>query len=95
MDNWNNSTKVGQINSSRYVRASEINRFVFCRRAWWYQAQGYVPSNQRNLNEGSAYHQDVGRRIVLNRLLKLAGIILLIAAGLILMYAVLCGKGVI
>jgi hypothetical protein len=42
----------------RTIRASEIGSFLYCRRAWWYQRQGFKPMNQEALDAGSDFHTD-------------------------------------
>jgi hypothetical protein len=42
----------------RTIRASEIGAFLYCRRAWWYQRQGFKPMNQEALDAGSDFHTD-------------------------------------
>jgi CRISPR/Cas system-associated exonuclease Cas4 (RecB family) len=42
----------------RTIRASEIGAFLYCRRAWWYQRQGFKPMNQEALDVGSEFHND-------------------------------------
>lgn len=48
--------------SYRWIRASEIGEYVYCRRAWWLRrAQGVETQNVRELRDGSKYHQQHGR----------------------------------
>lgn len=52
--------------SYKWIRASEIGNYVYCRRAWWLrETQGMKPRNTRALEAGTQYHRDHGR--VVNR----------------------------
>ena len=68
----------------RIIRASEIGTYLYCRRAWWYHAQGLESQNQAELAGGTAYHAAHGRRVFFAGLLRLAGWILLLAALVLL-----------
>ncbi len=48
--------------SDKWIRASEINEYLYCRRAWWLRrVGGYASQNSRELAAGTAYHQAHGR----------------------------------
>ncbi len=50
--------------SYKYIRASEIGNYVYCRRAWWLRrVKGYMPENVRELAVGQQYHQAHGRSL--------------------------------
>lgn len=50
--------------SDKWIRASEINDYVYCRRAWWLRrVAGRAPQNKRELEWGRAYHQQHGRSL--------------------------------
>ncbi len=76
----------------RIIRASEIGTYLFCRRAWWYHAQGVPSQNQQELAGGTAFHLRHGRQVILVGLLRFAGWFLLflavalLAAGLALQW---------
>lgn len=44
------------VRGKRTVRASEIDSFIYCQRAWWYQRQGFEPINRNELAAGSEFH---------------------------------------
>jgi hypothetical protein len=62
----------------RNIRASEIGSFLYCQRAWWYQARGLPSENQAELTAGSGYHLEHGRKILMARLMRAAGWIVLL-----------------
>lgn len=50
--------------SDQWIRASEISNFVYCQRAWWLQqVQGKMPTNMRELQTGTQFHQQHGRLV--------------------------------
>jgi len=64
----------------RTIRASEIGAFLYCRRSWWYQLQGFVSENKTELAGGTNYHRQHGRQVVRAAVLRLAGWGLLLLA---------------
>ena len=57
--------------SDKWIRASEISNYVYCRRAWWLQrTQGYASENLRELSQGTAYHQQHGRSLLTTILVR-------------------------
>ena len=68
----------------RTIRASEIGSYLFCQRAWWYQAQGVESQNQAELAGGTTFHHAHGRRVFFAGLLRLAGWALLLGAVVLL-----------
>jgi hypothetical protein len=64
---------------SRVIRASEINQYLFCAKAWWLGAiEGIRPSNVHELSGGSLAHARHGRTVAV------AGITQRIALGVLL-----------
>jgi CRISPR/Cas system-associated exonuclease Cas4 (RecB family) len=64
----------------KVIRASEIGTYLFCKRAWWYQQQGYPSENKVELARGSGIHQKHGRVIASGNLLKVFAYISLLLA---------------
>lgn len=50
--------------SYRWIKASEVVDYMYCRRAWWLQRTAELPSeNVHELEAGSHYHQEHGRLV--------------------------------
>jgi CRISPR/Cas system-associated exonuclease Cas4 (RecB family) len=64
----------------RVIRASEIGTYLFCKRAWWYQLQGYSSENKAELAGGSEIHQQHGQVVAASRWLKIIAFVSLILA---------------
>jgi hypothetical protein len=47
----------------RYIRASEINTYLFCKRAWHLGQRGEVSSLGPQRAQGAAYHQQHGDQV--------------------------------
>jgi hypothetical protein len=61
---------------------------LFCRRAWWYRAQGLASLNQAELAGGTNFHQRHGRQVVRAGMLRAAGWVLLALAILSLLVGI-------
>jgi CRISPR/Cas system-associated exonuclease Cas4 (RecB family) len=70
------------------IRASEIGSYLYCRRAWWYRKQGVESENQIELATGTELHRQHGRKVLAAGLLRTLGLLLLLAA-LVLLVAIL------
>lgn len=68
----------------RTIRASELGNFLYCRRAWWYHAQGMPSQNQTELTGGNAFHRRHGRGVFFSDFLRTAAWVLLLAALVVL-----------
>ena len=64
----------------KVIRASEIGTYLYCKRAWWYQQQGYLSENKVELAGGSEIHQQHGRVVALGKLLNVFAYISLLLA---------------
>lgn len=50
--------------SYQWIRASEIGQYAYCRRAWWLRRVGGVkPQNVRQLQRGTEFHRQHGRKV--------------------------------
>jgi hypothetical protein len=50
--------------SDRIIRASEIGQYDFCAKAWWLGSiEGVPPANIRELQAGTAAHEQHGRQV--------------------------------
>lgn len=74
--------------SDPFVRATEIGRWAYCRRAWWLAAQGHENRNRAGLAAGIAAHERHGHRVAASlRLHQLA--VILFGLGIVLLLAAL------
>jgi len=68
----------------RIIRASEIGRYLYCKRSWFYHLQGIQPANTRELNLGTELHAAHGRKVAGSLLLRWVAIIIFIVAFFII-----------
>ena len=66
------------------VRASDIGSYLYCRRAWRYRKDGVESENKAELAAGTELHRQHGRKALSALLLRTLGMILLLAAVLML-----------
>jgi hypothetical protein len=66
------------------LRASEIGSYLYCRRAWWYRKQGMESENRSEMATGTELHRQHGRKVLAAGLLRTLGLILLLAALVLL-----------
>ena len=69
------------------IRASEIGTYLYCRRAWWYRAQGIESQNQAEMSSGTEFHMQHGRKVMAAGLLQVAGYVVLLTAIALMVYA--------
>ena len=66
------------------IRASEIGSYLYCRRAWRYRKDGVESENKTELAAGTELHRQHGRKALSALLLRTFGMVLLLAAILML-----------
>ena len=66
------------------IRASDIGNYLYCRRAWRYRRDGVESANQAELAAGTELHRQHGRKTLSAILLRTLGLILLLAAIIVL-----------
>ena len=77
----------------RIIRASEVNSFLFCHRAWHYRLKGVEPANRQELLSGTEMHYRHGRMVVGSTLLKIIAFILAIAAVVLIVLSLIPSGG--
>jgi hypothetical protein len=74
--------------SDRIIRASEIGQYDFCAKAWWLGSiEGVQPSNVRELQAGTAAHEEHGQQVRRASQFQTAAIVLVGLGVIILMLA--------
>jgi CRISPR/Cas system-associated exonuclease Cas4 (RecB family) len=68
----------------RPIRSSDIGSYLYCRRSWWYRKNGTPSENQSELAAGTELHKKHGRQVLASLITRTVGLILLIAAVLLL-----------
>jgi hypothetical protein len=65
------------------INASDVSRFVYCNRAWWYDRQGYTSINVSEIARGERFHRRLGSFV---QAVQIAGIIaiFLILGGVVM-----------
>jgi CRISPR/Cas system-associated exonuclease Cas4 (RecB family) len=66
------------------IRASDIGNYLYCRRAWKYRREGIESENQAELAAGTELHRRHGLKTLSATILRTVGLILLLAAVLML-----------
>jgi hypothetical protein len=72
---------------NKVLRASEINTYLFCQRAWWYQRAGQPSENIAELAAGTKMHYAHGQSVYLSRFIQGVAWLLLLAAIVIAIYS--------
>jgi len=68
----------------RTIRASEINTFIYCQRAWWYQNNGQQSENAADMAAGSRLHYQHGNAAMHIGCLRIAAYTLILLALLLI-----------
>lgn len=75
--------------SDRIIRASEIGQYDFCAKAWWLGSiEGIQTSNIRELQAGTAAHEQHGRQIRRATQMQVAALVLVALGVIVLLLAV-------
>lgn len=72
-------------NRPRFINASEVGTFLYCRRAWAFQREGAPSTREPERQAGTAYHVRHGERVATDeRTATLSRALLVIAVVLLL-----------
>jgi CRISPR/Cas system-associated exonuclease Cas4 (RecB family) len=71
------------------IRASEIGAYLYCKRAWWYQKNGYQAQNQAELSSGSRLHERHGLQVLAIKILRWLAYALFLTALAVAIVAIL------
>ena len=79
--------------SYKWINASELAEYAYCRRAWWLRhVRGLKSANVRRMESGTAYHRRHGRRVQgVPWLRRLAYALIFIAVFVLVFQLVLAG----
>lgn len=76
------------------IRASEVNLYAYCARAWWLgQVLGYQSTNVAAMQQGTVQHRAHGRSVVGYHRLRRVAVTLLLLAAAALVAGLLLGVG--
>lgn len=82
------------MDEERWIRASEIQAYGYCARAWWLRyVLGLEPENQEALATGTARHVEHGRQVLRSQGLRWVAIALLALAVLFAVLAAVSLRG--
>ncbi len=73
-------------NRQRFINASEVGSFLYCRRAWAFQREGAPSTREPERQAGTAYHAHYGEKVAIGeRTSTLSRAMLVIAMVLLLL----------
>ena len=73
----------------RIIRASEVNSYLYCQRAWFYRLKGIEPANKEELHAGTRMHYQHGRMVASAWMLRALAFILFMAAIFLILKSML------
>ncbi len=78
--------------SDRWIRASEIGDYLYCRRNWWLKRrQGIAAQNVRELARGEQHHRQHGQRVQQSVWLRRAAYALIFVVVALVTYGLVIG----
>lgn len=78
--------------SYKWVNASELAEYTYCRRAWWLRhVQGLRTANVRQLQRGRTYHKRHGRKVSGASWLRRLAYVLIFAAVFFVVFRLALG----
>lgn len=78
--------------SYQWIRASEIDEYVYCRRAWWLRrVRAVVSAHEPQMRAGTIYHQQHGRLVEGSIWLRRLAYVALFCAVAVLVFQLLSG----
>lgn len=78
----------------RVIRASEINQYTFCPRAWWWkEVEGIEPEDVEQLVEGTDFHRRYSGHVLFLEKIQTWAWVLLIAAVCLILVGIALSSG--
>jgi CRISPR/Cas system-associated exonuclease Cas4 (RecB family) len=78
--------------SYKWIRASEIGEFVYCRKAWWFRrVKGKKPASIQRLEKGSRYHRQHGSQVRKGSWMRGLAYVLIFVVVAVLVFQLLIG----
>ncbi len=78
--------------SDKWIRASDIGDYLYCRRSWWLkQRRGIASQNVHELEQGTRHHQQHGQQVMQSLWLRRGAYFLIFIAVALLTYQMMIG----
>ncbi|MGI8961532.1 MAG: hypothetical protein ACR2IV_17580 [Bryobacteraceae bacterium] len=71
--------------NKRYVTASELGEFVYCKRAWWLRFNGLTTKPSPNMIAGTAKHEQLVTHLETHRQKSIAAYVIVGIGAVLLM----------